>query len=251
MSKRAILLFFLLISNMLLKAGSQEDFEKANKAYMAGFYSNAIAIYEDILASGLASSEVYYNLGNACFKNDELPESILNYERAIKLDPGNEDYHYNLNIAKNKLIDKIDTLPELFYIKWWNALKYKLSVNHWTLLALLSFTLVFILIAGFLLSKTVLLRRVLFYTGIIFISVHILAGIMAWQTYSEARNRNSAIVFAPSLPVKSSPDESSIDLFVIHEGIKVQIIDSIGDWNEVRIENGSKGWVKAENIQRI
>ncbi|MBW6489617.1 MAG: tetratricopeptide repeat protein [Lentimicrobium sp.] len=251
MSKRATLLFFLLISNMLLIAGSQDDFDKANKAYMAGFYSNAIAIYEEILVTGRTSPELYYNLGNAYFKNDQLPESILNFERAIKLDPGNEDYLYNLRIANNKLIDKIDTLPELFYITWWNSLKYRLSANHWALLALISFTLVFILITIFLLSRTVLLKRILFYGGILFILVHILAGIMAWQTYAEARNRNSAIVFAPSLPVKSSPDESSIDLFVIHEGLKVQIIDNIGDWNEIRLENGSKGWIKSEKIQRI
>ncbi|MDY0101946.1 MAG: tetratricopeptide repeat protein [Lentimicrobium sp.] len=251
MSKQAFLLFFLLISQSMLHAGVQTDFEKANKAYMAGFYENAITIYEDILNTGQASPEIYYNLGNAYFKNDELSKAVLNYERALKLEPGNEDFRYNLMVTNNKRIDKIDDLPELFYLRWWNALKFKLSVNHWAMLSMISFTLVFIVIALFLLSRTSLTKRLFFYSGIVILMINILSGILAWQTHRESINRNTAIVFAPSLPVKSSPDDGSIDLFVIHEGLKVQIIDKIGDWNEIKINNGSKGWVKAETLERI
>jgi tetratricopeptide (TPR) repeat protein len=251
MSKHAFLLFFLLISQLMLHAMVQADFEKANKAYMAGFYGNAITIYEEILATGQASPELYYNLGNAYFKNEESSKAILNYERALKLDPGNEDFRYNLLVANNKRIDKIDDLPELFYIRWWNALKYKLSTNQWAMLSMISFTLVFIVIALFLLSRTSFMKRLFFYSGITILLINILSGILAWQTHNESTQRNTAIVFAPSLPVKSSPDESSIDLFVIHEGLKVQIIDKIGEWNEIIINNGSKGWVKAETLERI
>lgn len=251
MSIRTVLMFCLLLGNLILRADPQADFAKANNAYMAGFYGNAITIYEEILSSGFESPDLYYNLGNAYFKNDELPKAILNYERALKLNPGNEDYRFNLRFANDKLIDKIDTLPELFYITWWNSLKNKLSANNWAMLALVSFTLVFIVVILFLLSRTALMKRVLFYTGVLLILLHILSGILAWQTKSEARLRETAIVFAPNLPVKSSPDESSIDLFVIHEGLKVQIIDKIGEWNEIKIGNGSKGWVKSETLERI
>ncbi|PKP45293.1 MAG: hypothetical protein CVT94_18455, partial [Bacteroidetes bacterium HGW-Bacteroidetes-11] len=219
--------------------------------YMAGFYGNAITIYEEILSSGFESPDLYYNLGNAYFKNEELPKAILNYERALKLNPGNEDYRFNLRFANDKLIDKIDALPELFYIIWWNSLKNKLSANNWAMLALVSFTLVFILLVAFLLSRTLLMKRTLFYTGVLLILLHILSGVLAWQTKTEAKQKQTAIVFAPNLPVKSSPDESSIDLFVIHEGLKVQIIDKIGEWNEIKIGNGSKGWVKSETLERI
>ena len=251
MGKKAFLLFFLLISNLMLHADGQADFEKANKAYMAGFYENSIVIYEDILARGEAAPELYYNLGNAYFKNDEISKAILNYERALKLKPGNEDFRYNLQIANNKRIDKMDALPELFYIQWWNTLKYELSANQWARLAIISFTFIFIFIALFLLSRRVFAKRMFFYTGLLILLVNIFAGIFAWQTHTERIQKNTAIVFAPALPVKSSPEDSSIDLFVIHEGLKVQIIDKIGDWNEIKIENGSKGWVKAENLERI
>ena len=251
MGKKAFLLIFLLISKLMLYADGQADFEKANKAYMAGFYENAIAIYEDILARGQAAPELYYNLGNAYFKNDEIPKAILNYERALKLQPGSEDFNHNLLIANNKRIDKMDTLPELFYVKWWNSLKYELSANQWARLALISFTLIFIFIALFLLSRRAFFKRMVFYTAIVILLVNILSGLFAWQTHAESIQKNTAIVFAPTLPVKSSPEESSIDLFVIHEGLKVQIIDKIGDWNEIKIENGSKGWVKAETLERI
>ena len=251
MSKKAFLLFFLLISKLMLHADGQADFEKANKAYMAGFYENAIVVYEDILAKGEAAPELYYNLGNAYFKNDEISKAILNYERALKLAPGNEDFRYNLSIANNKRIDKMDALPELFYLKWWNTLKNELSTNQWARLSMVSFTLIFIFIALFLLSRRAFYKRMLFYAGILILLINILSGILAWQTYTERIQKNTAIVFAPALPVKSSPEESSIDLFVIHEGLKVQIIDKIGDWNEIKLENGSKGWVKAETLERI
>ena len=251
MAKKAFLLIFMLISNLMLHADGQADYEKANKAYMAGFYENSITIYEDILARGDAAPELYYNLGNAYFKNDEISKAILNYERALKLKPGNEDFRHNLQIANNKRIDKMDALPELFYLKWWNSLKQELSANQWTRLSLISFTLIFIFAAVFLLSRKVFFKRILFYTGILILLINILSGILAWQTYNESVEKNTAIVFAPALPVKSSPEESSIDLFVIHEGLKVQIIDKIGDWNEIKIENGSKGWVKSETLERI
>ena len=251
MGKKAFLLFFLLISKLMLHADGQADFEKANKAYMAGFYENAIAIYEDILIGGQAAPELYYNLGNAYFKNDEISKAILNYERALKLSPGNEDFRHNLLIANNKRIDKMDTLPEIFYIRWWNTLKYERSTNQWARLSLISFTLIFIFVALFLLSRRAFFKRMIFYTGLLILLIHIFSGILAWQTYTESSQKNTAIVFAPTLPVKSSPDESSIDLFVIHEGLKVQIIDKIGDWNEIKIENGSKGWVKVETLERI
>ena len=251
MGKKAFLLFLLLISKLMIYADGQADFEKANKAYMAGFYENAITIYEDILARGQAAPELYYNLGNAYFKNDEISKAILSYERALKLKPGSEDFHHNLLIANNKRIDKMDTLPDFFYVKWWNAVKYEFSANQWARLSLISFTLIFIFVALFLLSRKAFFKRMVFYTAIVILLINILSGIMAWQTHTESIQKNTAIVFAPTLPVKSSPDESSIDLFVIHEGLKVQIIDKIGDWNEIKIENGSKGWVKAETLERI
>ena len=236
---------------LTLSANPQADYEKANKAYMAGFYENAISIYERILENGVAAPDLYYNLGNAYFKIDDIPSAILNYERALKLDPGNEDYQYNLRVANNKIVDKIDILPELFYIRWWKGLKLLLSPDGWAKLALLTFTLIFVTVAVFLLSSRMWARKLIFSFGLLLLLINLISGIIAWQTYRDAKDQKTAIIFTPTLPVKSSPDESSIDLFVIHEGLKVTVIDKIGDWQEIRIANGSKGWIKTGHIKPI
>jgi tetratricopeptide (TPR) repeat protein len=232
-------------------ADNQAEIEKAKKAYMAGFYENSISIYEKIIAEGSASPDLYYNLGNAYFKTNELPSAILNYERALKYKPGDEDILFNLGVANSRIVDKIDILPELFYIRWWKSLKTWLSPDQWAFAGIASFSLLFVLAALFLLSRSISGRKIFFSLGIILLIFNIISGIIAWQTYTESHEQNAAIVFTTTLPVKSSPDESSIDLFVIHEGLKVKIIDKIGDWNEIRIANGSKGWVKAEDIRPV
>jgi len=232
-------------------ADQQADIEKANKAYMAGFYENAITIYEKIINDGEVSPGLYYNLGNAYFKTSNFPSAILNFERALKYSPGDEDIEYNLAVANNKIVDKIELLPDLFYIKWWKNLKTWLSPDGWAIALITLFSLLIILTAVFLLSRSIITRKILFVTGLIILLAGILTGLIAWQTYTESRMQNTAIVFTPTLPVKSSPDESSIDLFVIHEGLKVRIMDKIGDWNEIKIANGSKGWVKAGDIKPI
>jgi len=244
------ILFFTGLS-LFLQASPHEEFEKANKAYMAGFYENAASLYEKILESGMDAPDLYYNLGNAYFKMNDIPSAILNYERALKYDPGNEDYQYNLRVANSKIVDKIDVLPELFYIRWWNNLKISLSPDRWALMALISFAFIFISIALFFLARSIHTRKIIFTAGIILLIINLISGIIAWQTYREAKNQKTAIIFTPTLPVKSSPDESSIDLFVIHEGLKVTILDRIGEWHEIRIANGSKGWVKASHLKPV
>lgn len=232
-------------------AAENEEFEKANKAYIAGFYENAIDLYENILQDGQESSKLYYNLGNAYFKNEQIPQAILNYERALMFDPSNEDYQYNLKVANAQIVDKIEVMPELFYLRWWSTLKQWFPPDTWIGIALTAFTFIFLSIALFLLSKQIIQRKIMFSAGVVFTVVAILSGTIAWQTYKSNESEKGAIVFAPTLPVKSSPDDSSIDLFVIHEGLKVQLIDKIGDWYEIRIANGSKGWVKAGNLEPL
>lgn len=238
----------MLLSVCKVMADPMADISKANKAYQEGFFENAVSLYEKVIKSGYASSELYYNLGNAYYKLDNFTLAILYYERALKLDPSNEDIVYNLKVANNQIIDKIDQLPQLFYEKWWENLKVLNSPDGWATLTIVLFFLFFLFIAVFLLSTSVSFRRVLlllsflllFFTGITFI--------LAMESYHEATNRKEAIVYTASLPVKSSPEESGIDLFVIHEGLKVEIIDELSGWKEIRIANGSKGWVKSETI---
>lgn len=251
MKLRFVIGILFLITAFNVSADEQANIDKANKAYMAGFYENSISIYEKIISGGMVSAELYYNLGNAYFKSNNLPPAILNYERALKLSPGDEDIIYNLGVANSRIVDKIDVLPELFYLRWWKSLKTWFSPNGWTLMGIGSFSLLFVMAALFLLSRSVSGRKLFFTAGVVILLINITSGIIAFQTYNESRLQNTAIVFTPTLPVKSSPDDSSIDLFVIHEGLKVTIIDRLGDWCEVRIMNGSKGWVKAANLKPV
>jgi tetratricopeptide (TPR) repeat protein len=241
-----LFLFFLVITNLV--ADPQADISKANKAYQAGFYENAAALYEKVVNEGYTSAALYYNLGNAYYKANKVPLAILFYERALKYDPTNEDLIYNLKVANNQIIDKIDQLPQLFYVRWWESLKMTFSPDGWAILLIILFASFFITISLFLLSTSIKVRKILlpvslsllFFTGLVFI--------ITSEVYSKSTNQTNAIVFAPSLPVKSSPEDSGIDLFVIHEGLKVQIIDELSGWKEIKIANGSKGWVKSETI---
>lgn len=250
--KRTTLLIFLihLISNTLV-ANPDADILKANTAYQAGFYENAISLYEKVIKEGFTSSELYYNLGNAYFKANNNPSAILNYERALKLDPGNEDLIYNLKVANNQIIDKIDQLPKLFYERWWLSLKQLNSTDGWAKLSIILCAVLFILVAVFLLSTSVKLRRLLLASFLIVLFLMSTAFILAYETYSDAVKQREAIVFDATLAVKSSPEDSGIDLFVIHEGLKVEILDELTGWREIRIANGSKGWVKSRAIVPI
>lgn len=250
-SLRLITCILLLLPGFNALADDQQDIAKANKAYMAGFYENAASLYEKVIGEGNVAPELYYNLGNAYFKAGNIPSAILNYERALKYKPGDEDILYNLRVANSKIVDKIDVLPELFYIRWWKNLKTWMSPDGWARTGITSFTLLFLITALFLLSRSARNRKIYFALGIGILLMNMISGFIAWDTYKQSVQKNTAIVFTPTLPVKSSPDESSIDLFVVHEGLKVGIIDAIGEWNEIRIANGNKGWVRSADLKPI
>jgi tetratricopeptide (TPR) repeat protein len=251
MKRTTLLIFLIYLVSTTLVASPDSDIVKANTAYQAGFYENAIALYEKVIKEGFTSSELYYNLGNAYFKANNNPSAILNYERALKLDPGNEDLIYNLKVANNQIIDKIDQLPKLFYERWWLSLKQLNSTDGWAKLTIILCVVLFLLVAIFLLSTSIKLRRILLPTFLVVLFLMATSFIIAYETYSDAIKQKEAIVFEATLAVKSSPEDSGIDLFVIHEGLKVEVIDELTGWREIKIANGSKGWVKSQTIVPI
>lgn len=248
MKRITLLIFLIQLIPLSLLADPKTDITKANTAYQAGFYENAIALYDKVIKEGYTSSELYYNLGNAYYKADKIPLAILNYERALKLDPGNEDLQYNLKVANNQIIDKIDQLPRLFYERWWTSLKQLNSTDGWATLTIALCVVLFLLVSAFLLSISIRLRRVLLPTFLVVLFFMLTSFILSYETYSDAVKRKDAIVIEATLPVKSSPEDSGIDLFVIHEGLKVEILDELTGWKEIRIANGSKGWVKSVTV---
>ena len=224
---------------------------KANKAYSAGSFTIAAEMYQKVVDAGYGSPELFYNMGNTYYKLNDYARAILWYERARRLDPGSDDINFNLNVANTKISDKIEPLPELFYKRWFNGLVQFFPVDTWALMG------IFMFIAGlsglvlYVASRVLILRKIGFWSamGLFFFASFSL--IFAWSGYHFTESNPEAIVFAPTITVKSSPDDKSTDLFVLHEGAKVILLDNIGGWYEIRIANGSVGWLPNNSLEKI
>jgi len=226
-------------------------FASGNRAFANAFYDEAISQYQKILDEGYASADLYFNLGNAYFKAEDYPSAILYFEKAKKLDPRDEDIDFNLQVANSRIVDKIEPVPELFLKTWWRSFINIFSANTWAVIAVTGLILFFILLAFYLLSRLIRIRKVAFFTGLGILAITLLSFAIAYVKYQDVKSENTAIVFTPTITVKSSPNQNSVDLFVIHEGAKVQLLDEVGSWYEIRIASGSVGWLPAESVKKI
>jgi len=243
-----IVLLFLMGS---LYASEQSYIMKANKAYGDGSFTEAAELYKKVIALGYESPDLYYNLGNSYFKLNEYASAILWYERAKRLDPGNEDINFNLKVTNNKIADQIEPLPELFYKRWFHNLINLFPPDTWGITGIVFFIIALVFGSLYLFSRVLILRKFGFWLGTVILLFSILSILFAWDSYTSIKNANEAIIFTPTITIKSSPDEKSVDLFVLHEGTKVQVKDQIGAWYEIRIANGSVGWIPATGLEKI
>ncbi|HSN50395.1 MAG TPA: tetratricopeptide repeat protein, partial [Bacteroidales bacterium] len=217
-------LFFglmLLFSVPGFTSGEKEFVARGNKAYTDGFYADAVVSYKKVIASGYESPELYYNLGNAYFKLNEFPNAILYYEKAMKLDPGNEDIDFNLRIANSKIFDKIEPIPELFYKRWYSSLIGLMSVDGWAWMGIILFVASLVLGMLYFVTSGLFFRKTGFIGGISLMILALIFIFFAYDGFNRTRHDREAIIMNPTITVKSSPDEKSVDLFVLHEGTKV------------------------------
>ena len=222
------------------------------KAYTEGNYSRALSDWEAVRDSGLGSRELYYNLGNAYFKTGEIAPAILWYERALRLDPSDADVRYNLEFARSRTQDRIDEVPEIFFRQWGRALCYLLPSNTWAALALVLSGLTLALALLFLLGSSSGRRRTGFFVGIATLLLALLCWNFARWQKSEAERRDMAIVMRPVSSVKSSPSgDSAKDLFILHEGTRVKILDNVGGFSNIELADGRQGWIGAGEIEII
>jgi len=247
----SVLLFLWLVNPPLSAQTSGDVFTHANELYRAGKYSEASKEYERIIKQGVASAEVYFNLGNAYYRNEQLAHAILCYERAALLHPNDPDIEHNLKLSYLKTIDRIEPVPDMFLIQWMRAAGAWISPETVKLVFMVAWIFLFGALAGmFLLLRQDVLRslRIVFFLSLLFV---LLSALMMWMQSFRETSKDKAIITNQTVTAKSSPDEKSLDAFVIHEGVKVKLTDAVGSWIKITLADGKVGWILSEQCEKI
>ena len=228
---------------------------EAEAAYKNKNFAESIKLYEAQVAENKLvnqeSAQLYYNLGNAYFRDNQIAKSIVSYERALLLNPGDSDIRHNLRFAKTRIEDKIDSADSLFINKWIGSIQNLYNANTWAVIGVVVFILLIIAIGMYMISVQLAVRKISFYTGIILLSLVIMANVFAFNQKNKIANRSTGIVMSASVSVYTSPDSHSQELFRLHEGAKVKMKREEGNWVEIVIANGSVGWLQKKNIETI
>lgn len=226
-------------------------FDKANKYYQQQDYENAIKCYEEVLKANRISSAVYFNLGNAYYKTGNVSKSILNYERAHKIAPDDEDIDFNLKVAALKVVDKIDPIPMVLYKRWINLMALELRLDVWSKVFLTLLWLTAFFFALFVIASTPSRKKMFFVIALIFLILSFSSFYLTSVLNDLVNHDEHAIVMTASSYVKSSPDEKGNDQFILNEGTKVEVLDEYSDWKKIKIANGTVGWIKSKDIEVI
>lgn len=246
-SAKAILLLLLLFP-LAVQAVTKEE---ADSAYARQQYQQAIKAYEGLLQQGV-SAELYYNLGNAYYRTENITRAVLNYERALLLSPGDRDVRFNLQMARSKTIDKITPETEMFFVTWYRSLVNMMSVDGWAQTALAALALAIVLTLVYLFSERIWLRKVGFFGGILLVVVFLFGNLFAYQQEQQLIHRTGAIVISSAVQIKSTPAKNGTDLFILHEGTKVNITDdTMKGWKKVTVADGKEGWIETSQIEVI
>lgn len=242
--KSAIVLVLMLVAVALHAETPEQTFDEANQLYHQGKFANAIEKYETILQSGLVSAELYYNLGNAYYKAGNIGKAILNYERARRLHPNDDDILHNLQLANLMLTDRIEPIPRLFIWDWWDGIKGTFSLSAITWISYIFFLLVLGSVAAVMLAGTYALRRVGFAAALGSSVALAIALVIFFGKLDDVQRSDLAIVTANITTIKNSPDPQSTDAFVLHSGVKVLITDRVNEWLKIRLADGKVGWME-------
>ncbi len=223
-------------------------YKSASALYKANQFDQAAADYEKILSQGYKTVEVYYNLGNCYFKLNNLSKAIVNYERALKLSPQDEDIQHNLAVANTKVIDKIIPVPTLAVLNTWNNFTSAKSSYGWALFAVGFVWLALVFFAVYLFVSA---RRFSFSLGVFFFILSIAFISLAEKQSEREQQSDYAILTLTNSFVKSAPDAAGNDLFMLHEGVKFQILDRVGEWSKIRLADGKVGWIERGAYEKI
>lgn len=227
-----------------------EMWNEAARYYADKEYESAAECYERLFEYG-ESASLYYNYANALYKSGNLGGAILNYERALLLDPSDEDILFNLEYANRMKTDKIEPVGRFFLSEWLDTLGHKLSSDSWAYMGIATFVLMLALLLLYLFGRNMALRKTAFFSSLVLLVITVTSFVYAFYIKNDVENNLKAIVMSGSVSVKSSPDDGGTEVFVIHEGTKVTVKSTLNVWSEIVLADGNVGWLPSEDIQII
>jgi tetratricopeptide (TPR) repeat protein len=248
---KSILLLIVILAASISAQPVEQLMKEGNEFYKSANWESAIDSYNKILNQGFESAALYYNLGNAYFKIGQLGEAILNYERGLKLEPGDEDIQFNLRLANARTVDRIQEVPKLFITEWWDLFISAFNVSGWSLIVIIFFIVFLFFIGFYFITGSINLQRISVYGSIASgISLLILV-IVLFFAYNREASADYGIILSDTVNVKVSPNEESNDSFVVHEGLKFEIQDQLDNWVKIKLADGKVGWVPADAFGKI
>ena len=246
------LIFTLTIfSSLSFAQNIDEQMQKAGALYRNGEFDKAIKIYEDLRSEGYEGTSLYFNLANTYYRIGKLGYAILNYERALKNSPSDEDVKHNLAFASLSTVDRIQPLPTFFIFEWWDSLLASLSVNGWTYITFFFYILIMAMTVIYFFAKTIFQQKFILFSGLGILAILLLVVSLLIVKINREQNVIGGVVIEQSITVKTSPDPKSTDAFVIHEGLKVNPEDQFDEWVKIRLVDGKVGWVENDSVVKI
>ena len=233
--------FFLLTAN----AQEEQDFQKALQLFQSQKFEEASKAYEQLLAKGYFSDELHYNLGNAYFQNQQPVKAIINYERALKLNPRNNDARFNLKIVLEEIENDLVEVPEFFLIKIWRSIHTRMSSNTWSICFIILIWLAVLALAYWLLAKERTKKKQAFISGIVALILSLFCFFLSSSQFKWENAKDAAIV-TEQLPLRSAPEDNNKAILDLSAGTKLYFVDKIGEWHKIRLINGQLGWLKGE-----
>ncbi len=251
---RIILIGICLFGIILVQAEPADPkqlFDEANAAFQQDNHSLAIQKYQQLVETGITNSEIYYNLGNCYFREQQIGKAILHYERAKVLAPRDKDILHNLEVAKSHLKDELEVLPAFFLNRWWKSLRTIFSVTVWSVLGIIMLWLAIAGLALWLVGASRSHRKWGFSAGWLFLFISILPFALAFSKSAFQKDSGTAIIMQEEIPLRSAPDEESAEIILLHEGTKVVFLDAIGAWHKISLSDGEVGWLPDSALEEI
>ncbi|MCG2417452.1 tetratricopeptide repeat protein [Aequorivita sp. F47161] len=248
--KKLLYILILLVSFSSI-AQNQNLFDQGKELYKNGKYQQAINAWMQILDKGEHSAELYFNLGNAQYKLNQIGPSVYYYEKALQLSPNDSDIKNNLAFAENARIDSIEPLPQTVFSKWYKSIAGVFTFNGWAILAVI-FSILFVALFLFYYFAYTEKRKRLLFASSMFAGIFLVTSLtMAFVTYSDFTKKQPAIIFASEIEVKTEPSMGSSVAFTLHEGTKVQISAQDGNWYRITLADGKDGWIPATDLKQL